>query len=462
MRIEEEFNKTGYFWLPGKEEKKIPGTLSIYDGGKIELEIVGHFGEEADSFNDDNEPIRIIGHIEKDGLVTLDGCIYIQKNHSFGGISKSEIRVHKVLSGAAWDKEEALTFNTFAFSVDCLDEWIGISGINIEHDWESRSTTISYSPPENISFRLANGMRFEICFAYTFPGSHKITEAKITQRAYFKLESEHPPNLNNFISIAFKITNLMCFAMDEVVSIQKVTATSTEIQYDAGDENYYPVPISIYYHSNPFPEKKPKKNRHEMLFNFRTIREDFQKVLDNWLNAYEYLYPAIGLYFSTKTGAQKYLEGKFLALAQGLETYHRRTSTETLMHTSSYEALIIKIMESCPKEHSEWLNGRLAHGNEINLGKRLKSIIDPFKAHLGTSKKRGKILRNIVDTRNYLTHYSEELKQKSAKGRDLWILCLSMEIIFNLHFLKVIGFTDNEIKEVIKSCHPLKSKLEEI
>ena len=31
MRIKEELKKSGYFWLPENENKKIPGTLSILD-----------------------------------------------------------------------------------------------------------------------------------------------------------------------------------------------------------------------------------------------------------------------------------------------------------------------------------------------------------------------------------------------------------------------------------------------
>lgn len=37
MRIKEEWKKSGCFWLPDNEDKKIPGTLSILDGGEIEL-----------------------------------------------------------------------------------------------------------------------------------------------------------------------------------------------------------------------------------------------------------------------------------------------------------------------------------------------------------------------------------------------------------------------------------------
>lgn len=462
MRIEEEYKKTGYFWLPDKVENKIPGILSIDDGGRIELEIIGHFDEGIKPLSADNNLIRIIGHVENDGLVTLDDCFYTRRNFSFGGISKSNILVNKVLSGAAWDKGEKVAFNTFSFSVDCLDEWVGISGIDVDNDWERRTATITYNPPEKICIELNNDMKLEICFACTLPGFPNLTEAKITQRAYFRLESEDLRDLSDFTSIAFKITNLMCFAIDEIVSLKNVSATSSEILRDGGDDKKYPAPISIYYQSIPFSEKIPKKNWHEMLFNFGAIKTNAQQVFNNWLNAYEYLSPALGLYFSTKAGAQKYIDGKFLALAQGLETYHRRTSSETLMDKEPYETLASEILKGCPDEHLDWLKGRLLHGNEINLGKRIKKIIEPFKDHLGTSKERSKLLRKIVDTRNYLTHYSESLHDESAKGRDLWVLCLKMEVIFNLHFLKVIGFTDEEINRVVENCYPLKRKLKEI
>lgn len=458
MRIEEEYKKSGYFWLPGKEESKIPGMLSIDDGGKIELEIIGHFNDGPSLLSNDSLS-RIIGHVEKDGLVTLDNCFYVTKNISLGGISKSKIHVNTVFGGAVWGKEETVTFNTLSFSVDCLDEWVGISGINVNTDWDARTAAINYYPPEDKVFSLDNGMKLEICFAYTLPGFPNITEAKITQRTYFRLSSEKLLNLDEFTTTAFKITNLMCFAIGEIVSLKNVSATSSELQRSVNNKQYS-VPISIYYQSIPFSEKTPKKDRRSMLFNFAVITTNAQQVLNNWLNAYEYLYPAFNLYFSTKTGAQKYLEGKFLALAQGLETYHRRTSSETLMEPKSFETVVEKILCVCPEEYVDWLQGRLMHGNEINLGKRLKRIIEPFKKHLGTSAERNKMLKKIVDTRNYLTHYNENLKDAAAKEGDLWILCEKMESIFNLHFLKVIGFTEEEIDRVVKNSFSLKQKLQ--
>lgn len=462
MRIDEELKKTGFFWLPENSEKQIPGLLTINNGGRIELEIVGHFGDGYSEIDKNDVFPRIIGHVEKIGLVTLDNCFYINKNVSFGGISKSKILVNKVLCGAAWDKDEPLTFNSFSFSVDCLDEWVGISGINVVNEWDKKTATITYDPPENISLLLNNGMKFEICFAYTLPGYPHLKEAKITQRAYFRIESEKALDLNEFSEIAYKITNFVCFATDEIVSIKNVTATSNEIYSIMDGGKKFFEPIHIYYQSIPFTEKKPEKQFHEMIFNFGAIKDNAQLVFNNWLNAYEFLSPALGLYFSTKFGAQKYIDGKFLALAQGLETYHRRTSSETLMEPEYFNSLIETIKKGCPEKHIEWLEGRLMHGNEINLRKRIRKIIEPFKVHFGSSDKRERLLRKIVDTRNYLTHYSESLKENSATGRELWVLCQKIEAIFNLHFLNVIGFTEEEINMVVQNCYPLKQKLNEI
>lgn len=78
MRIREDYKRSGYFWLPDREGKKLPGTLTVTDGGEIELEIVGLFHDGKEQF-ENNDISRIVGEIEKDGLVTLEDCFYKKK-----------------------------------------------------------------------------------------------------------------------------------------------------------------------------------------------------------------------------------------------------------------------------------------------------------------------------------------------------------------------------------------------
>ena len=228
MRIREEFQKLGYFWLPSVPDEEVPGTLSISDGGNIELEVIGRFGGRIEvSLNADLNPIeRIVGHIEKDGFVTLDDCYYKTLPLSLtGGISKSLIHVGKVFTGVRYDEGESPVFNTLTFSVEGIDEWVGISGISVEHHFEERTATISYQPPEDISLDFDNGMRLLITFHWTLLGAPIIKEARISQKTYFQLVSEEERELKEFTSVVHKITNFLCFATDQIVSLDDMEVT---------------------------------------------------------------------------------------------------------------------------------------------------------------------------------------------------------------------------------------------
>lgn len=462
MRIKDEWKKSGYFWLPKNEDKKIPGTLSISDGGKVELEVVGLFDERIEAFNEDDDLSRIIGHVEKDGLVTLENCFYKQKNIVFGGIAKSLVHVNKVISGVAYGKDENVTFNTVSFAVEGISEWVAITGINVSYGSDYKTATINYTPQEEIVHSLSNGFKLHILFGYTLPGFKNTAEARITQQTYFKLSSAVAKDFSEFSKVIHKLTYLLCFAVDSMLTISDVSATSSEITMDISEGKTIPVNIKLYYPSRPFSEDAPKIDKHRMLFRFSDIRIDAEGVFNKWINTYSVIRPSLGLYFSAVSGYHKYLDGKFLALAQGLETYHRRTSDETLRNESEFRSMVASILWSCPKQNRKWLRGRLYHGNEINLGQRIKRIIEPYKSYIGSSKQRNKFIRDVVNTRNYLTHYSEELENDSVKGLELWMLCQKMEAVFQLHLLQQLGFEEPEIKKILSNNYKLKQKFDEI
>ena len=459
MRVHEEYRKMGYFWLPGNKELKIPGTLTISDGGDIELEVVGLFDESADKPSEGEDFSRIIGHVEQDGLMTLEHCFYKFKKHSFGGISRSLLVVNKVLSGVAYDKDETVTFNTISFSVEGLDEWLGVNGIFTSCGEKNGSPVISYKQPDVIELGQINGFRLNIRFASTLNRSN--FNAQITQRAYVKLSTDTARNLSEFIDTSSKIAYLLCFAVDETIAISDVTATTNEVFSELPDGKKLPVRIKVYYSSNPFSKDTPRIHGHTMLFQYEHIRSNTEGIVKKWFEAYSTISPALRLYFSSVTGAHRYLEPRFLALAQGLETYHRRSSSETLMEIEKYDKIVSKLLSICPESYKKWLKSRLRFGNEISLGQRIRRIIDPYKSYLGNSKQREKLVRDVVDTRNYLAHYSKQLEERAVKGVELYGLILKMEAIFQLNLLQQLGFAESQIKGVLADNRKLKYKLDE-
>ena len=147
-----------------------------------------------------------------------------------------------------------------------------------------------------------------------------------------------------------------------------------------------------------------------------------------------------------------------MALVQGLEAYHRRTSDEKRIDEAEFDELVENLVNQCPEEHREWLSGELRYGNEVSLRKRLRSIINPFKDVIGNRAKRNNLIDRIVNTRNYLTHYDLSLESEAAEGQDLWNLCVNMELLFQLHFLQLIGFNREQIDSLLADSIPLRQR----
>ena len=420
MRIKEEFKRKGNFWLPSEPERKILGTLSISDGGRVELEVDGQLGTSIDNLE------RIVGYIQKGTSiistpVTLDDCYY--KKISLSGNSPSLIQVSKVFKGLQYGENEIPRFNTLSFSVEGIDDWIPITGLRVEDNDKTGTPTTSYDQPADFSLKLENGMELRIIWRSSW--KYAVTkEAVIREKRYFQLYSTDACELDDFISIARKITEFLCFAINKTVSVDSMSATSKDLpEKDIGDGKTWLKPINIYYQSWLYSKEEPKIDWYSMLFKFTDIQDDTERIINSWINAYEQIAPAFRLYFLAKLGSQTYMEERFLTLAQGLEACNEKIS------------------------------------NVSNLKDSITDIIKPFKDFFGNNQQRDKLIEKIVDTRNYLTHHNPRKKQKAAKGKDLWILCLKMEVLFEFHLLKLIGFSEKEIKSIVNNCSDFKYKL---
>lgn len=422
MRIKEEFKRTGNFWIPSVPEEIVHGILSISDGGNIELEVTtGQLKDRNGKFNINLE--RIVGYLHgslPSIPVTLDDCYY-KILPTIGGTSKSLIRIGRAFIRAQYDQDEIPSFNTLTFSVEGIKEWVDTSGIKVEYPCEKCPAIISYDPPEDITFNLHNGMQFLITWC---PSLEYLINKKagIREKIYFKLISQKAHKLDEFTIVARKITEFLCFAINQRVSLDSMCATSDDLTQEMEPSKTGPVSIDIYHPSWPYAKEVPQINLYNMLFKFKEIENDAEEIINNWVKSYERYDSAFRLYFLAKMGTQTYLEEKFLALIQGLEAYHQRIS------------------------------------DSMSLKNRLKKIIEPFKDVVGLDEDPRELIESIRDTRNYLTHHNPAKESKVAKGVNLWYLCLKMELLFELHILQLMGFSREKIDSIVDNSPELKRK----
>ena len=428
MRIKEEIKRSGDFWLPSFPENKVNGTLSISDGGDITLELTQSFDPSIKAQLSPTHPDSlnpILGHVKKYGYVMIDRCNRTKKGASIiqGRLIAPEvIWADRILTHLPYDENLDLRFNTFTFSVEGLDEWVDITGIEVDEQIEKDALTISYNQPESISINLENGMQLLITFYWTPPEFPRTKRAEVSQKTYFRLNSADPIELDKFIAVAQKITAFLCFIVNEIVCIESVSATSNNLSQTYPDGHTQSIPVNIFYRSWPYAKDEPQINQYDMMFKFEKIQDNAERIISNWIENYEKITPAFDLYFLTKTGTLPSLNLQFLTLVQALEVFHRRTS-----------------------------------GGKLSLGNRLEKMTEPFGNFMGGERRTG-LIGKIVITRNYLTHGDSKLESKVAKGELLLRICRKMNALFRLQFLKLIGFDEQEINAIVDECPFLKGE----
>lgn len=443
MRLKEEIVREGEFWIPGDKENSVTGRIFIRENQKIILELNGSI-RDASFFMASGGSRRLNGFIEREGLVTLDGCFYKTFNLTEGIGEKSIIHVHIAFLGYAYMDGEDVLFDSLTLRTDGLEEWVGVTGISFDYKPDKAGEyAINYSKPENIVIDLFENYKLEICFGYGFKGAGSLREARVEHRTYLKIIAPEAVSFERLNDMAHKIINLISLSFEKPLVIVQLTGLK---KYDNGKDVSTSDSVSIYYQSSRYVELTSGLDAADMIFSFKDIKSNASSFFVKWLEVCEKLSPSVGLYFSSVSGQHGLIEARFISLVQGLETYHRTNFPEKKMSEDHFQSLINKLICDCPPESVEWLRGRLTHGNEISLYTRMIRLTSVMENIVGDKRFLKKLSREIVDTRNYLTHYDAQLKSRSASGRRLVQLSFMLELVFLAHFLIMIGFESENIK----------------
>ena len=466
MKIKEEIKKTGTFWLPSFPEP-VRGVLSISNERGIELEVAQSLISDpvsiVSSFVNLDNVFQVIGHIQEFGFLILDGCYISNSGLNF---NRSQIQTSQTIIATrvftGFPPGEYLqngipSFNTFKFSIEGIDEWLSIHCIDENYNHEEYTLTISCNPPESILLNLANGMRLEIIVEMENATLRRPWGCGVTQKAYFKLVSEEAQELDEFFSVAKKIVDLLCFTINDPVQVDSMSVNSNAICQDHGEGTTpYPAPITIYVSSGYHSKDKPKIDRNRMLFGFSDIQDGAEKIINKWIDSYEQYKHVFNLYFQAQLRPQPSLEVRFLSLAQGLEAYHRESCDAKYMEDDEFKTLRKKVIKEVPKKDRNWFAARLRRANELSLRDRIQKMVEVFNNFFSEEEK-ALFIKLFVDTRNSLTHPSSDLESRAAKRENLHILCLKTELLFELYFLNIMGFSAEQIQS-IANCPTLQWK----
>jgi hypothetical protein len=150
-----------------------------------------------------------------------------------------------------------------------------------------------------------------------------------------------------------------------------------------------------------------------------------------------------------------YLESVFLSLIQALETYSRATMDAKYVTPEEYQkiaaALNAGIPADTPSSLKQSLKSRIKYGNEYSLRKRLEGILSSLDTETVklVCPNHTKLRDSLVETRNYLTHYTEELKENAIHGPGLFYANLRMKLLLTILLCKEVGVNEESIRKAL-------------
>ncbi len=451
MRVNPPLVYSGSFWLPDTPDRKLSGTLTIEDGGAPTLELVGRL-DNGHPFNAPRDYPRILGEVIQHGFVTLEeSFLTYSGHHGSGAPYKNKVQPCLAVVGCAYDKDEAILFDELRFSFEGLDEFLGISGFEL--NWPTAADSVlklKYTPQESRELWRNDNFSLHCEFDVSAPTT-SLKRAEVIQSAFLRLRSTKPVPLSHLTKWVHELGHLVAFAVDANIALHSVTAYSTAIRREEGTKWEKMIPLPLYYASLTFAPKVPEIREIDRLFKLADLPVSSQSAFDAWFRFHATNAVAANLYFTTRKTKFEYLNIKFILMAQAVEVYHRNSSTEKLMSTGDFGRLKKQMLEAIPEQYRRMVNEKLAHGHHLNLSHRLERLMAPYEKLFGDAATRDVTIKSIVGTRNHYTHWGNPANRDRFGGLNLWTNLMCLDMLMQMQFLKELGFSIEAVTRTLES-----------
>lgn len=446
-----EFERKGKWWLPDNPDHKLVGTLtySPRDGGVLEL-TDGFAGFEELEAKGWVLPPRIILGVELDGSkITLLHCALKASFIGGGGYATCSFSAQVVCLGAHYATPQEMTFDGLSVYYSHLNEWADQSFFEVEK--EGGLSRITHRRPKEVlaviddRIAVSIGSLRLVSWDYSPPRG-----VSVEYDANIGLELPHKASLAEYMRVSRIIQVFLALAVGEAVHPLRITSTQ---RIQLADNRTAHLPLEIRYRLPRLPSELRRLSSSDMLFTLADIADRFDSVLNKWFENAVLLEPVYNLYIGTLSTPRMSEEPRFLSLTQAMESFHRRRCGGAYLSRDEYtpvcERLVESIPESVAEPHRDALKTRLFYGNEFSFRKRLEAIFDKHQEVLGLIVEDSKsFVFEVKQTRNYLTHYDEDIKREGgvADGADLYLLGQKLASVLEICLLAELGFSMDEQK----------------
>jgi hypothetical protein len=454
--LADSFEVTGEWWLPEKPAEQLNGTLR-YSPTNIELELSGTLDDVTTA------DLMVVSPKFKDhpcihGLTHDRQKFTLLRAHASSLGTTTKYNAFHIIADKHAPALAVLKLRKVSFYCHHLDRFIARDLFTMENDGERedfKSCTVKYHQPGKFACRI-DEIGATLDFQTAMKGSSNRYEQwyKLHAQSFVTITPDSPQDLDWYIRQVWRFCFFLTLVTDEVVS---------------------PTGIEIFLEHDEYPgwhlyqagkvREADEKATPIFLFHLAHLIDSFEPMLKKWFSVSETLLDSIHLMMDAQRNQDHSTEGRFLLFAHAVEVVSRATTSSEYMPKKDYDKVINAMNGAIPREvesdHRMSLKSKIKYGNEFAFHKRIKVLLETLsdKGREIVCKDPAKFSRGIADTRNYYTHFTDELRPKTLPPVSMYWASEKLSFLMRIVLFRYLGIEEEVIVKQMSNHHRLRQRI---
>jgi hypothetical protein len=435
---------SGHWFLPQNGEHRCAGRLE-FSMASIALRLleplrVGIADPRHGEVDDNGIPV-VFGRTINGEAVSLFHSLPDDSLTYFGSageeVCAQTIHPHIVVVGAHVQDEQQV-FPAMSARIPGLLTWLGVSAIEEavairEKGLRSVGLTFSVRPQSSSSAELTHLPGFVKVSKFVDQSGQRFGTVTLKSEGWLEIRPSSPLTIDALLKGLNRLMSLVGLIAGPCMHFDAI-----ELAIDNE------VSAGLLFHPNRHRVCEITE-QHQFLVPYDSVCHELPALMDTWLASMPRIETVNALLESAMVLERPPLHLLFLTLTHALEGLHRSTHPGVYMDPTAYRAVYEEIAEGLPgslgTDHRQSLKRRVEFGNEISFRRRLGDLVKslPAELRLLVVGHASGVPDVWVNTRNYYTHWTNDLKKEAAEGADLYCLNTRLMTLARVLLLRLAG-----------------------
>lgn len=454
LDVDESFLREGYWWLPEAPDDQIAGTIEYDPDTGAELRLLGTFGgpmhaialamggakyQTIHGVTADGKPISLLKALVKSSQFNAPGIPRVTYMGLWLIVGRHILSIDEPVFTASWS------------DFDGLDAWLNRQAFQRTFLDNPRQELLTITPPSDWVLGRVEAIDAEVVAR---------TRVDTTEER----QKRHVAILRNQIGLKPSCPQSLTWHTDQLHIVNRLVELCTgrhlpyrTIRLIGGDVELGPgvvIPETIDVLFARRRGRERMKSADDPIYTAAELLNGNPKIMSAWFTLNDKLRPALDLLFTVVASRYDlYTDVAFLLAAQAWEVFHRLSSTTALVPKAEFNAARKAVEEAIPPSISDVLRDKfksmLTFANEPSLRQRLDATLADLQSAYGTAPFGfdDEALKQVVNSRNYYTHYTSKLRVKALVGAPLMELTRGIIPVLFALILPMLNLDPNQVRQ---------------